>query len=108
MPSTLDLYEFKMSLFDNGELEEFLLFVRNFNITLAASGNLEEVVKFQYICTLVRVEVLRQFELFSSDVESTQTLNIEDIIKGLAWYFFPVNLLSKKKRLASWNENHVR
>ena len=38
---TLDLYGFKMSLFDNDEPEEFLLFVRNFNTTLAASGTLE-------------------------------------------------------------------
>ena len=28
--TTLDLYEFKMSLFDNGEPEEFFLFVSNF------------------------------------------------------------------------------
>ena len=41
MSSTLDLYEFRMSLFDNVETEEFLLFVLNFNMTLAASGTLE-------------------------------------------------------------------
>ena len=40
--STSDLYEFKISLFDNGESEEFLLFVRNINTTLVASGTLEE------------------------------------------------------------------
>ena len=45
--STSDLYEFKMSLFDNGDLEEFLLFVRNFNTTLVASGTLEADAKFQ-------------------------------------------------------------
>ena len=28
------LYEFKMALFDKGELEEFLLFVHNFNMRL--------------------------------------------------------------------------
>ena len=38
MSSTSDLYESKMSLFDNGDLEELLLFVRNFNMTLTASG----------------------------------------------------------------------
>ena len=38
--SSLDLYGFKISLFDSGETEEFLLFVRKFNITLAASGTL--------------------------------------------------------------------
>ena len=31
-----DPYEFKMALFDNGEPEEFLMFIRNFNTNLMA------------------------------------------------------------------------
>ena len=34
MYSTSDLYAFNMSLFDHGDLEEFLLFVCSFNMTL--------------------------------------------------------------------------
>ena len=34
--STSELYDFKMSLSDNGEPEDFLLFVCNFNMNLAA------------------------------------------------------------------------
>ena len=34
MLDTLDFYDFIMALFDNGELEEFLLFMQNFNMTL--------------------------------------------------------------------------
>ena len=49
---TSDLYEFKMSLFENGELEEFILFVCNFDMALAVSGTLESDVKFQCLCTL--------------------------------------------------------
>ena len=49
-----DLYEFKMAFFDNGDLEEFLLFVQNFNMTLAASGTLATGAKIQYLYTLVR------------------------------------------------------
>ena len=52
----------------------------------------------QVLRTLVRVGALHQFDLLSADVESTQTLNIEDIIKYLAHYLPPVNLLLKKKR----------
>ena len=36
----LDLNELKMALFDNGNLEEFLLFIKNFNMTIEASGML--------------------------------------------------------------------
>ena len=80
-------------MFENGEPEEFLFLVSNFNITLAASGMLEAGAKYQYLFTLVQVEALHQFDSFSAEVESTQTLNVEDIIKGLANYFPPVNLL---------------
>ena len=61
--------------------------MRNFNMTLAASGMLDTGTKIQYLCSLVRGEALRQFDLLSADVESTQTSNVEDIMKGLAQYF---------------------
>ena len=47
MSSTSDLYEFKMYLFDNGDAEEFLLLLRNFNMTIASSGALEMDAKVQ-------------------------------------------------------------
>ena len=53
--------------------------------------------------------MLRQFESLSADVEITQTLNIDEIIKGLAQYFPPVNLLSKQKRaMHRGMKNHGR
>ena len=39
--STSDIYEFRMSLFDQDDPEDFLLFVRNLQMTLAASETLE-------------------------------------------------------------------
>ena len=92
-----DLYEFKMSLFDNVDPEEFLLFVRNFNMTLTASGMMEMGAKVQYLCTLVDGESLLQFDSLSYGVECTEPLTVEYIIKGLVLYFFPVNFLSKQK-----------
>ena len=52
-----DLYLFKITFFDNRDPEEFLLIIRNFNITLEASGTLLAGAKIQHICTLVRGEV---------------------------------------------------
>ena len=80
-----------MSLLDNGEPEEFLLFVRNFNMTLAMPGTLVEGAKYQYLCTLVRREALRQFNSLSADVEGMETINVDYIIRGLAQYPPPVN-----------------
>ena len=88
-----------MSLFDNGEPEYFLLLVCNFNTAIAALGTLEADVKFKYLCTLVLGEALSQFESFSSDVESMKPLNVEDIIKGLTQYSFPVNSLPKQSAM---------
>ena len=51
-----------------------------------------------YICTVVRGEVLSQFDLLSADVENTKILNLDYYIKGLALHFPLVSLLSKHKR----------
>ena len=79
-----DLHEFKMSLFDNGDPEAFLLFVYNFNLTLPASGGLEAGVKYQYLRNLVCGEALRLFDLLYVDLKGTETRNIDYIIRGLA------------------------
>ena len=42
-----------MSLFDHDDMEEFLLLVQNFNMTLVATEILDMEAKAQYICTLV-------------------------------------------------------
>ena len=60
-----DLYEFKVALFDNGEPQEFLFFVRNLQIMLEASGTLAANAKIQYLRMLLRGEALRQLETFS-------------------------------------------
>ena len=78
---TLDLYELKMSLFDNGEPEDFLLFVCNFITTLAVSVTLEAGKKYKYFSNLVREEALRQIYLLSADVEGTETPNVDYIIR---------------------------
>ena len=45
-------------------------------------------------------ESLRQFDLLYIDVKNTETyLDVDYLLKGLAWYFSPVNSLSKQKRV---------
>ena len=52
-PEKSDLYELKISLFDMGGPEELLFFIRNFNMTIDASGTLVSGANIQYLCTLV-------------------------------------------------------
>ena len=60
-----------MSLFGNGKQEEFLLFMRNFNMNLAASVTLETDSKIKYLRTIVHCEALHHFDILSADMEST-------------------------------------
>ena len=57
-----NLYKLKITLFDNSKYEEFLLFVRNLNMSLESSGMLKAGANIQYLSMLVRGEALRQFD----------------------------------------------
>ena len=46
MSAKLDIFELKMDFFDNSELEELLLFIGKFQMTLEASGTLADVAQF--------------------------------------------------------------
>ena len=67
----LEMYELKMPLFDNGDLEELLLFVINFKMNIEASGILTENVKLQYLCTLFHGKALHKFETLCVHIGST-------------------------------------
>ena len=82
--SMLKIYEFRMYLFDNGDPEEFLFLISYFNMTLTESGMLKMGANIQYLFTLVHGDALHQFDLLSDDVESTETLTVDYIIKDSA------------------------
>ena len=82
-----------MALFDNGDPEDFLLFVRNFQMTLEESGMLAAGANIQYIRTLERGEALCQLDMLYVEVGSTTTkhLNLIFLVSGTC--FLPVNSL---------------
>ena len=88
-----------MALFENGKPKEFLLLVCNFNMTLEASIMLEKSGYIQYLHTLVRGESVCQFDTLSAYVEIKTPLTVEGIILRFGTYFFPFNVISKKKRV---------
>ena len=92
-----DLYEFKMSLFDNGDPEELSLSISNFQITLEASEMLAAGAKIQYLCTLVQGKALHQTAVLSVGVRVTTSEHRKSIMLGLGTYFFLVNALSKQR-----------
>ena len=99
MSSTSDLYQFRMSLFDHVKPEEFLLFVRNFQTTLTATGTLVVEVKVQCLCTIVCGEAVHQFDVMYSDVENLDiSLNMYYLLRGFAWHF-PLQSCFHKKSM---------
>ena len=91
-------YEFKTDLFDNGYPEEFFYLIRNFNMTIEASGTLVDSTNIHYLYTLVRGEALRPFGILSAKAGSINSEHLKSIILGLGKAFPPVNALSKQKR----------
>ena len=59
------------------------MFVCEFNMTIKVSGMLEPSVKDQYLSTLVRGEYFFQFDSLSDDMESSNTLTVEDMFLRL-------------------------
>ena len=52
-------------------------------MTLAATGTLDMGANNNYLCTLVRGESLRQFDLLSADIENMDTyLTVDYLLKG--------------------------
>ena len=81
------LYEFKMALFNNGNPEEFLLFVRNLQMALKASGALAASTAIQYISMLFHGETLPQIYALCVKVRSTTTTHLNCNILGFGTYF---------------------
>ena len=71
-----------MALFYDGDQEDFV-FAHIFKMILKASGRLQDAAKIQYLCTLVRGESLRQFDMLFADFESITPLTLE----ALFWYW---------------------
>ena len=56
-------------------------------MTLVVSGTLRYNTKLQYLCTIICVEALRQFDDFFDKVGSTTTAHLNRVILVLGTYF---------------------
>ena len=67
----VDMYELKTTLFENGKQQHFLLFVWISKMTLNASVIIAAYVKIQYLCNLLYIEALHQFDSLCVQVGGT-------------------------------------
>ena len=87
-----------MALFDNGELEEFLLFILNFKMTLNALGRLAATPKLQYLRKILHEEALHQFDTLCAQLGRMTIAHSNRALLGLGTYFPHMNALSKENR----------
>ena len=80
--------KFKRPCLAYGKPEEFLFFVRNFNMTLNASGTLAANAELRYLHHLLHGEALRQFDNLCDQLGSMTVAHFSQIILGLGKYFF--------------------
>ena len=76
------MYKLRMDLFDNGNLEEFILLMQNIKIIFETSGALTSNTKLQYFHTLLRGEALLEFEILCVQIGNTKMNHINQVILG--------------------------
>ena len=64
---------------------------------LKVTGAITASAKIQYLCTMLRGEVLRQIDNFYVKVRSVTTIHLHRIILDLDSYVFPVNAMPDQK-----------
>ena len=68
-----------MTLFDNGNSDEFLLLVQNFIMMFKYLVTISDIANLQYHRTLLCGEALRQFDALSTQVGNTNTTTLNQI-----------------------------
>ena len=72
-----------MTLFDNVNSEDFLLFIRNLQTTLEASGTVAAGAKIRYLRLMIHREALIQLDTLSTEAVSNTPEHLKSIILGL-------------------------
>ena len=101
--ATSDIYRYKMALFENGQLDEFLLFVQYLQNTIDTIRVKLAAENIQYMRKLLCEKGLCEFETPSGTTSFTTNVNQNQIILGLGTYLFPINALYKKTSVRCQN-----
>ena len=92
-----ETYNINMNTFDYGKPEEFLAFLKSFNIASDGTGTTSPRIRIDYLHTMLRGQALRELNEVQIQYGGLTNNNIQIIHEGLLEYFFPINSLSKKK-----------
>ena len=91
-------YNINMNTLDDGQPEEFLSLLKNFNNATDGTGATNSSGRINYLHMMLRGHSLKVFDELHSKYGSSTNNHLKLIQEGLIEYFFPISLLLKQKR----------
>ena len=92
-------YSINMNTFDYGQPEEFLPLLNNLKISTDGTGTTTPSGWVNYLHTMLQRKALREFNGLQSQYSGFTNSYLKFIQEGLLEYLFPINSLSKEKRV---------
>ena len=92
-----ETYKVNMNTLDDGQPEEFLSLLRNFNIATDGTGTTTPYSWINYLRAMLRGQALRGFDKLQSQYVDATDNHLKLIQEGLLEYIFPIDKLSKQK-----------
>ena len=86
-----------MSTFDDGQLEDLLALINNFNVSIDVIGTTSPSGRINYMHTMLHSKALTELNKPASQNHGTINIHLKHITDGLLGYLFLINYLSKKK-----------
>ena len=75
------------------------MLLKNLNTAVDGTGTVTVAGKINYLCKILCGETLQEFKKLTSYNSGVKNARLKHIQEGLLGYFFPINSLSKKKRV---------
>ena len=81
--ATSKTYKLKVHMFNNGKPEEFLHIMKDINTATGGAGTTSATKKNHFLCTILRGESIREFDVLTSQFGSTTNRHLRLIKEGL-------------------------
>ena len=97
IPSASETYNMNISMFNDGQPDEFLALLNNFKIEIDGTGTTSPSGRITCLRNMLCGQALRDFDELISQNNGLTKNHLKIITEVLLGYFFPINALSKQK-----------
>ena len=106
--ATSETYKLKIQTFENSTPEEFLQMMKDLNTGIEGKATTYATGKNQCLLTMLGGEALREFDVITGQVLSTNTTHLKQINEGLLSYPPPLNVLNNQNLHEAYHEKTLR